>query len=72
MATAYGVVMATSDRPAVGVDHPTVVPTNLGESDEADAGADADASAGADAGADADTSADTDASVDADGATGTE
>ena len=52
--------MATSDRPAVGVDHPTVVPTNLGESDEADA------SAGADA------SADTDASADADDATGTE
>lgn len=40
--------MAISDRPAVGVDHPTVVPTNLGESDEADAGADTDASAGAD------------------------
>lgn len=58
--------MATSDRPAVGVDHPTVVPTNLGESDEADAGADTDASA------DADASVDTDASVDADDATGTE
>ncbi len=40
--------MATSDRPAVGVDHPTVVPTNLGESDDVDAGADTDASAGAD------------------------